>query len=151
MTTLEHLRRIEGRLTEFGSALRKRVSVDYVPGSAQATMRVGGVRAGRMSFVTRKDSPVGTPRSISYVEIDPRFRGLGLATKFYGEVARRNPAQAIKSDTAIMDTGVWSRMARKGKWKITENPRVDWDGVGAVAHGKAPVYVGRLPRKAATR
>lgn len=96
------------------SALRSRVSVLKVPKGYQ--LHLAGEPIGHM-VMSRLD-----PSAVSLVHIDPKYRGLGLGKKFYGEVAKKLPGGTIKSDSLVSEEAqrVWRGMEKR-KYNVTED------------------------------
>lgn len=62
------------------------------------------------------DMVVGTGGHVVMSKIAPEFRGMGLGSKFYGEVMRMRPEGKLMSDSLMSDqaVGLWESMLRKG-------------------------------------
>jgi len=91
------------------------------------TMHVAGEPAGYMTVYnhnrplnhpsfSRSTRPEALVPSVGTAQIDPKFRGMGLGKKLYGEVMQRQPLKALKSDNALSeDAGrVWEGMGDRG-------------------------------------
>lgn len=142
------------RLREF-SALRKRIRVKWHPdGSARMTVpnSYGGVNEiGRIQTMA-KPSSISAKRGtnvgqVKWVEIDPKFRGMGLATKMYGEAMKQAPRGRLVSDSAQYGggTAIWNRLQRNKGYKIRENPKTySGNEDGMVSSDERPLFIGRI-------
>lgn len=142
-----------------GSTLRSRTTLEragdklyrlVIKGSSGERVTVGGAQ-------------MASPGKILRTVIAPKFRGIGLGKKMYGELARRAPNQQLQSDAIVSDAArrVWGSMRRRPKsYRVKEEgPR----GIDEVlrAHaaelqnpGSPPrraVFTAQLPLKAAKR
>jgi hypothetical protein len=98
-------------------------------------------------------------RQVSLSEIAPKFRGMGLGKKMYGEVMRRMPKQQMASDTLMTDasTRVWRGMPGRGGYTMMRNPKlqVAFDQPGTLRgkpvtfHRVRPHFKANLPEEAA--
>ena len=142
------------RLKEF-SALRKRVRVKWHPdGSARMTIRdqhggfneIGRIETTDSSIVDWQKQKLATRGQIKHTWIDPKFRGMGLATKMYGEAMKQAPRGRLVSDNAQFDGGyaIWNRLQRNKGYKIRENPKADGAEDGFVSRDKRPLFIGRI-------
>ena len=137
------------RLREF-SALRKRIRVKWhSDGSARMTIpnAYGGVNEiGRIetSVSSQRAANVG---QVKWVEIDPKFRGMGLATKMYGEAMKSAPRGRLVSDNTQYGGGygVWNKLQRNKGYKIRENPKIDGAGFDdLISRDGRPMFIGRI-------
>ena len=138
------------RLREF-SALRKRIRVSWRPdGTARMSLLTSnGLRQIGKIETRTAGSAKG---AINWVEIDPRFRGMGLSTKMYGEAMKRAPRGRLVSDNTQYSGGaaVWNKLQRNKGYSIRENATADTtDFLGGGAGGIAsmndrPLFVGRI-------
>ncbi len=137
------------RLREF-SALRKRVRVKWhSDGSARMTIpnAYGGVNEiGRIetSVSSKRGTSIG---QVKWVEIDPKFRGMGLATKMYGEAMKGAPRGRLVSDNAQYGGGygVWNKLQRNKGYKVRENPKIDGAGFDdLISRDGRPMFIGRI-------
>ena len=142
------------RLREF-SALRKRIRVKWHPdGSARMTIRdqhggfneIGRIETTDSSIVDWQKQKLATRGQIKHTWIDPKFRGMGLATKMYGEAMKQAPRGRLVSDNAQFDGGyaIWNRLQRNKGYKIRENPKADGVEDGFVSRDKRPLFIGRI-------
>jgi hypothetical protein len=132
------------------SALRKRVRVKWhSDGSARMTIpnAYGGVNEiGRIetSVSSQRGTNIG---QVKWVEIDPKFRGMGLATKMYGEAMKGAPRGRLVSDNAQYDGGhgIWNKLQRSKGYKIRENPKIDGAGFDdLISRDGRPMFIGRI-------
>jgi predicted GNAT family acetyltransferase len=142
------------RLREF-SALRKRIRVKWHPdGSARMTIRdrhggfneIGRIETTDSSIVDWQKQKLATRGQIKHTWIDPKFRGMGLATKMYGEAMKQAPRGRLVSDNAQFDGGyaIWNRLQRNKGYKIRENPKADGAEDGFLSRDKRPLFIGRI-------
>jgi hypothetical protein len=77
--------------------------------------------------------PAGAQQAVRLSYLDPKFQGMGLGKKMYGEAMRQMPGGTLRSDDAMSDaaTGLWTSLKNKGR---------------AVQLGDT--FVGRVPQKA---
>ena len=115
MTTLARLQAISDRI-EFASALRERVKLvsrsTANPMMTRHTMRLGGKTVGSMETYAGHSAD-----SIKSSWVDPKFRGMGLGKKLYGDVLRRSPGGALFSDSSVSSRAerVYQSMAKRPK------------------------------------
>jgi hypothetical protein len=103
---------------------------------------------------------------VSAVRIDPKFRGMGLGKKMYGEVMRTQPKQTLTSDSTVSDAarGVWGSLKRNPSYKIEELAKPTKRETGSILTGngsrketiefntsKGPQFRGALPTAAARK
>ena len=135
------------RLREF-SALRKRIRVKWhADGSARMAMpnQHGGFN--EIGRIETKAPASGVIGSVKWVEIDPKFRGMGLATKMYGEAMKSAPRGRLVSDNAQYGGGygVWNKLQRNKGYKIRENPKIDGAGFDdLISRDGRPMFIGRI-------
>ncbi len=111
---------------------------------------VGGTRVGEMHTIGRQ---------VSVSRLDPKFQGMGLGRKMYGEVMRRMPDQQLSSDSALSDPGkrLWESFKNRGDVKVTMPPvNPSRRETGFLGHTPTvfnvaphPHYTGVLPGEAA--
>ena len=137
------------------SALRKRIRVKWHPdGSARMAIRnqhgdfseIGRIETTDSSIVDWQKQKLATRGQIKHARIDPKFRGMGLATKMYGEAMKQAPRGRLVSDNAQFDGGyaIWNRLQRNKGYKIRENPKADGAEDGFVSRDKRPLFIGRI-------
>ena len=130
------------------SALRKRIRVKWhADGSARMAMpnQHGGFN--EIGRIETKAPASGVIGSVKWVEIDPKFRGMGLATKMYGEAKRSAPRGRLVSDNAQYGGGygVWNKLQRNKGYKIRENPKIDGAGFDdLISRDGRPMFIGRI-------
>lgn len=101
----------------------------------------------------------GSGRLLESLITDPKYMGLGLGNKMYGEVARRQPGGIMRSDSTVSDAatrGYLSRAnrpdlevhtnltARRGPKSVSGNPY----GTGLYTTDKTPVFEMHMPKAA---
>ena len=122
------------------SALRKRISVRWTGNKAQMTLR----KVGMIGGIETKGG------KNSWVWIDPKYRGMGLGTKMYGEAMRQAPKGRLASDNAVLEGGeaIWNKLARSKGYRVRENASWPADGGIVAVKEKRPIFVGRITPKA---
>lgn len=117
------------------AGLRDRIAVKMIT-SHLAEMRLGEEAIGMASL---KDGPIA---QIDILGIDPKFHGLGLGKKFYGELIRRMPNQTLASDNvgrvSDLASNVWESMKNKNSYRVLQN-----------TEEALPKYIASLPAKSA--
>ena len=115
MTTLARLQAISERI-EFASGLRERVKLvsrsTANPQITRHTMSLGGKKVGSMETHAGRLAD-----SIKSSWVDPKFRGMGLGKKLYGDVLRKSPGGALFSDSSVSPRAerVYKSMAQRPK------------------------------------
>ena len=139
-------------LEKLGAKLRHRFMVRQVSGPP-ASHQVGGKwidvpRTGFELIEKASKKSVGSlnlkpgTNLVEKSSIDPKYRGLGLGRKLYGEAMRRLPGRTLGSDISgyVSDPAIKMWESRKRGWQVREasdnNPR-------------KPLFTGSLPSKAA--
>ena len=127
-----------------GSALRSRIRiVQYAHSKAHPKgfkLMLGDREIGSATLKSKR--PGGVPAQIQGIEIDPKFRGMGLGRKFYGELMRMMPGQTLASDVGVSSSaaGAWRSMQRRGTTVREALPNIkDVQG---------PQFIGSLPQAA---
>lgn len=90
--------------------------------------------------------------AVYHTQIDPKYKGLGLGKKLYGEVMRRQSGQALKSDEMVSPqvAAVWRRMQGTKGYSVVEHPHTFEEGDAFhETGGKGPVFEASLPSEAA--
>jgi hypothetical protein len=111
---------------------------------------IGRIDTTDSSIVDWQKQKLATRGQIKHVQIDPRFRGMGLATKMYGEAMKQAPRGRLVSDSAQFDGGnaIWNRLQRNKGYEIRENPKIDEAGDGFVSRDNRPLFIGRITPRA---
>jgi hypothetical protein len=118
--------------------------VSYEPrgGSQTHHFYLGGKRIGKATTselaAAVNPSDVGVPK-VREMEIDPKYRGLGLGRKAYGELMRRTPEGTLLSDYDV------SRPARRVWERLKATPGYDIEGPRPLG---STVYRGKITPKA---
>lgn len=84
------------------------------------SLTLGGKQVGRVSGVHQ---PSGF--QISYSEVDPQFRGMGLGKKMYGDLLKQLGGKPLLSDSTVSPSAqrVWQSMAKRpGSYTVKTNP-----------------------------
>jgi hypothetical protein len=107
---------------------------------------IGRIDTTDSSIVDWQKQKLATRGQIKHVQIDPRFRGMGLATKMYGEAMKQAPRGRLVSDSAQFDGGyaIWNRLQRNKGYRIRENPKADGAEDGFLSRDKRPLFIGRI-------
>jgi GNAT superfamily N-acetyltransferase len=111
-------------MVEFASALRKRITVQ--PGSSAnpavntLSLTLGGKTVGKLASHVRYDGK----DVINTSWIDPKFRGMGLGKKLYGEALKRSPGGTLLSDSSVSAAAerVYGSMSRSKSYKVKSLP-----------------------------
>lgn len=134
-------------------------------GFTHHTMTLDGHPIGQITVHhPRHGSPEGALRRVVESELDPKYRGMGLGSKLYGEVLKATPGHALESDSQVSELAsrVWERMGKKRGYEMSKHPAArleeearHWDGTGprlrynsvpaeASNYGTTPVYKAKL-------
>ena len=107
---------------------------------------IGRIDTTDSSIVDWQKQKLATRGQIKHAWIDPKFRGMGLATKMYGEAMKQAPRGRLVSDNAQFDGGyaIWNRLQRNKGYKIRENPKADGADDGFLSRDKRPLFIGRI-------
>lgn len=103
------------------STSRLRSAVEVVragPKMFQLVLKNSGEAIGHMRMQGRHGDKVWKSA------IKPKYKGMGLGKKMYGEVMRRMPKQHLKSDNTVSHDAirVWKGMKKRKGYKVWENP-----------------------------
>ena len=92
---------------------------------------------------------------VEWSKIDPKYQGLGLGKKMYGEVMRRQPGQKLQSDDILSteSTRLWRSLKKNPKYNVQEGKTVPGSPGALVSTRKSfdelPPFTASLPAKAA--
>jgi len=111
-------------IVEFASALRKRITVHSKPSANPAitvhTLKMGDRTVGRLSAGARPGAD-----QIHTSWVDPKFRGMGLGKKLYGESLRRTPDGTLMSDPFSVSPAarrVYSSLSKSKSYAVDHIP-----------------------------
>lgn len=106
------------------SALRSRIRLaPYLHGGSMPGFEVmlGGDRVG--SVVLKKGSKVGADvgAQVQGMELDPKFRGMGIGRKVYGELMRRTGTLSSDVSVSPSATSSWKKLLKNPSYEGTVN------------------------------
>lgn len=113
------------RTKQAATALRRLIKLvpqpsRLTPGRVRHNLMLGGKEIGGISG---DHLPSGF--QISYSEVDPRFKGMGLGKKMYGDLLKQLGGKPLLSDATVSPEAqrVWQSMAKRpGSYTVRTNP-----------------------------
>lgn len=129
------------------SALRKAMHISMQPsgwpGATDMVMRHAGELVGHVTL---------NGNQVAASSIQPKYQGMGLGKKMYGEAMRRMPGQTLQSDATLTPAshGLWKALEKNKSYSVQKNPALEREG-HLMSPSGGPIFKGSLPEKAAIK